>query len=258
MCLILVAYRYHPKYHLVLAANRDEFYSRPTEPAAFWQDQPNILAGKDLVAGGTWLGVTRAGRFAAITNYRDPALENSNRPSRGDVVSKYLAGTDNPAAYMDMMIEKRNTYNGFNLIVGDGHSLWHYSNISGEAQCLSAGFYGVSNHLLDTPWPKVRRSKEHLARHLKADYIDKEKIFNTLHDNTPVSDKQLPSTGVTLAWERILSPIFVSSAEYGTRCSTILTIEHSGLVQLTERTYLPNKKQFIDSSYDFYTSSIQS
>jgi uncharacterized protein with NRDE domain len=249
MCLILFAYHYHPGYQLVLAANRDEYYERPTAQASFWEDCPDVLAGRDLVAGGTWLGITCTGRFAALTNYRDPALTVKNLRSRGHLVSDYLCGNLSPGDYMAMLSKKDTEYNGFNLLAGDSNSLWHYCNITGNQQRLSPGLYGLSNRFLDTPWPKVTRGKENMARCLRAETIDSEKLFTLLVDDSLACDSQLPCTGVGLEWERILSPVFITSAIYGTRSSTVLTIDHAGTARFTERTYLSNLGRFQDVRY---------
>ncbi|MDW7650032.1 MAG: NRDE family protein, partial [Bacillota bacterium] len=203
MCLILFAYHHQPGYRLVLAANRDEFYNRPTARAAFWDDRPDILAGRDLTAGGTWLGVTRTGRFAALTNYRDPARVKTNPQSRGQVVSEYLRGSMSPADYVSSLSAAGHHYNGFNLIAGDLSSLWYYSNITNRTHCLDSGLYGISNRFLDTPWPKVKNGKTEMARCLRAGHADAKTLFAVLSDETPACDKELPRTGVGQEWERI-------------------------------------------------------
>ena len=155
MCLILFAYRSLPDYRLVLAANRDEFYDRPTRHVAFWDDAPEILAGRDLKAGGTWMGITKKGRFAAITNYRDSGMTIENAPSRGDLVKDFLIGKSRPHDYLESLQNKGQDYNGFNLIIGDGNELFYYSNRDGNIHNIEPGVHGLSNHLLNTPWPKV-------------------------------------------------------------------------------------------------------
>lgn len=254
MCLILFAYHHHPGYPLVLAANRDEYYERPTAQAAFREECPDVLAGRDLVAGGTWLGITRAGRFAALTNYRDPALTVKNLRSRGHLVSEYLCGNLSPAGYMAKLSEKNAEFNGFNLLAGDIHSLWHYCNISGKPQRLSPGLYGLSNRFLDTPWPKLTRGKENMAHCLQSETVDTEELLSLLVDDRPACDSQLPSTGVGIEWERILSPVFINSATYGTRSSTVLTIDHTGTVRFIERTYSVNHGRYQDVAHEFSIS----
>lgn len=254
MCLILLAYHYHPEYQLVLADNRDEYYERPTEQAAFWRDCPDILAGRDLVAGGTWLGITRTGKFAALTNYRDPALRVEHLRSRGHLVSDFLCGNFSSGDYMATLSKKNAEFNGFNLLAGDSNSLWHYCNIKGYPQRLSHGLYGISNRFLDTPWPKVIRGKENMARCLQSKTVDVEKLFTVLADDSPACDNQLPCTGVGLEWERILSPVFITSETYGTRSSTVLTIDLAGTVRFTERTYFPTQRKYQDVVHEFSVS----
>lgn len=255
MCLILFAYNHHPGYPLVLAANRDEYYERPTAQTAFWDDYPDVLAGRDLVAGGTWLGLTRTGRFAALTNYRDPALTVKNPRSRGYLISDYLCGDLSPGDYMTMLSKQDAQFRGFNLLAGDRFSLWYYCNITGYPQRLSPGLYGLSNRFLDTPWPKVTRGKEKMAHCLQAETFDAENLFTLLGDDRPAHDSELPCTGVGLEWERILSPVFIRSATYGTRSSTALTIDHTGTVRFTERTYSPNGGHHQDLAHEFLVSS---
>ncbi|MCA6396615.1 MAG: NRDE family protein, partial [Cytophagales bacterium] len=160
MCLIFFAVQQHPNYNLVIAANRDEFYSRKTAPAAFWQEQPNILGGRDLEAKGTWMAMTKTGRISMVTNYRDPHNINPIAPSRGQLVSDYLAGEMDPSFYLKKIEQVGKAYNGFNLIVGNSSDLYYYSNYSGSPTKIEQGIHGLSNHLLDTPWPKVERGKE--------------------------------------------------------------------------------------------------
>lgn len=240
MCLIVLAWNAHPRYRLVIAANRDEFHSRPTAPAAFWADAPNLLAGRDLRGGGTWLGVTRNGRFAALTNVRDPSRERPGAPSRGNLVREYLTGADAPTAYLRHVSERTAAFNGFNLLVGDRAALWWYSNHAAAPQPLMPGFHGVSNHLLNTPWPKVLRAKAGLADRLRgADHLRPEALFALLADAEPAADALLPDTSVGLQRERALSPVFISGAEYGTRSSTVLLVEHGGEALFVERTFGP-------------------
>lgn len=239
MCLILVAWKAHPDYPLVVAANRDEFFARPTAAAAFWTDAPDILAGRDLEAGGTWLGVTRQGRFAALTNYRDPASHRSGAASRGLLVADFLRSAQPAAGYVAALETGGQTYNGFNLIAGDGEDLVWYSNVGGQARPLAPGIYGISNHLLDTPWPKVQAAKSALAAALAA-LPDDTALFRLLRDDTVHADDKLPRTGVSLEWERLLSAAFVKAAGYGTRNSTVLMQSRDGRITLDEQTWLEN------------------
>jgi uncharacterized protein with NRDE domain len=239
MCLILLAWRAHPDYPLVVAANRDEFFSRRTAAADFWIDTPDLLAGRDLEAGGTWLGISRNGRFAALTNYRDPARNKQGAPSRGELVSRFLTGSQSPVAYLEELETSAGRYNGFNLVFGDPGGLWCFSNCGeGEGQ-LPPGLYGLSNHLLDTPWPKVARGKSALNAALRA-LPDETPLFTLLRDDRIAPDEALPRTGVSLEWERLLSAAFVRMPGYGTRSATVLLVDQAGNVRFIEQIFLPD------------------
>ena len=242
MCLIAIAIDQHSKYPLIIAANRDEFYNRPTAALDFWEDQPDILAGRDLQGYGTWLGITKSGRIGAITNFRDPQalLRQSQGPSRGDLIRRFLEGNESPQTYLEQIQPSKNLYNGFNLVVGHINELWWYSNVSDKIKQLSQGIHGISNHLLNTPWPKVRKIKADLTDIInKNRHIDPEWIFGKLSDQQRPPDADLPDTGIGLEWERILSPIFITSEIYGTRSSSIIFIDKSGVATFYERTYNP-------------------
>jgi len=242
MCLILVAWQTHPDYPLVVAANRDEFFARPTAPAAFWSDAPQVLAGRDLEAGGAWMGVTRTGRFAALTNFRDPTQTRSDAPSRGSLVADFLTGDEAPGDYLRRVEQFGRRCNGYNLLVGDGTKLWWASNVAGESRALEPGVYGVSNHLLDTPWPKVGAGKTALKRALDG-LPDDRALFSLLLDDGVHPDAELPQTGVPLEWERLLSSAFVKSPGYGTRSSTVLCVERHGWAGFDEQTWLPGARR---------------
>ncbi|QOR68864.1 NRDE family protein [Cytobacillus suaedae] len=238
MCLILFSYNTHPIYKLIVAANRDEFYERPTAPAHYWNDNPMILAGRDLLQMGTWMGVSTTGRFAALTNFRDPTENTVGKRSRGELVSTFLNTSLSVNQYMEKIALERSNYPGFNYIAYDNNELFYYSNIENKIKQLKSGIYGVSNHLLDTEWPKVTRGKEGLAR-ISNQPIDSmvEDLFLLLQNTDPVPDQLLPSTGVSLEWERRLSPLFIRSGEgYGTRCSTVLLMTDKE-IDYIERTY---------------------
>jgi uncharacterized protein with NRDE domain len=237
MCLIFLGVDAHPKYRIVIAANRDEFYDRPTAPASFWNDAPELLAGRDLRAGGTWLGITRTGRMAALTNYRDPTLNKESAPSRGKLVSDFLLSSETPALYLEQLSQNARQYNGFSLLVGQKGQFYWYSNRGDAIRKLSSGIHGLSNHLLDTPWPKVSKGKEEVGRILAQKDMSPGDFFAFLNDGTMVEDKFLPDTGVGLEWERILSPIFISSPTYGTRSSTVILVDRSGLTTFVERSF---------------------
>ena len=238
MCLILFSYKIHPNYRLILAANRDEFYNRPTAPLDYWADHPDVLAGRDLKGTGTWLGVTRTGRIAAITNFREPDAQIEKAPSRGVLIRDYLTANSAPPHYLNEVRKIGHTYNGFNLITGDADGLFYYSSRATQVHELKPGLYGISNHLLDTSWPKVKNGKARLQGQLNGkEKIDPEKIFEILSDSSMPTDDELPDTGVGLQWERILSPLFITSSEYGTRSSSIVLIATSGQVTIMERTF---------------------
>ena len=238
MCLILLAYRAHPGYELVVAANRDEFYDRPTAPLAFWDDAPEVLAGRDLKAGGTWLGITRTGRFAALTNYRDPAQVAPDAPSRGQLVGACLREAESARAALERLAAQADVYNGFNLLLGDGEGVFYHSNLTGGYRALEPGVYGLSNHLLDTGWPKLRRGLAKLRRALdQSPDPEPDQLLQLLTDRTPAPDAELPQTGVPLEWERWLSPMFIEAPGYGTRSSTVLLVNAGGGARMIEMTW---------------------
>ena len=252
MCLLVFAFKTHPSYKLILAANRDEFYERSTAPAEFWDDTPYLLAGKDLKAGGTWLGITRNGKIAAITNYRDPSSLKESAPSRGRIVTNYLLGFESPDDYLINLLKKADRYNGFNLILGDREDLYWYSNRCESYRRLSSGIFGLSNHLLDTPWPKISLSKDALADLIsKGKNPSPETLFRILEDRSIPDDSRLPSTGVGMEWERILSPVFIRSSNYGTRSSTLLFVDRHDHVSFYERTFNPPDNHVTDSNHEF-------
>jgi uncharacterized protein with NRDE domain len=236
MCLILVAWQTRADYPLVVAANRDEFFNRPTAAAAFWAGT-DILAGHDLQAGGTWMGVTRNGRFAALTNFRDPSRHQDRPTSRGHLVADFLASDKVPLAWLDLQQKEAERYNPFNLLVGDLHGLAYFSNVDGEVRHLGPGIYGLSNHLLDTPWPKVESAKSALSEALLA-LPDDKPLFDLLRDDSIHEDEALPRTGVSLEWERLLSAAFVKAPGYGTRSSTVLKVSRGGTPIVDEQTWL--------------------
>ncbi len=237
MCLILLSYDAHPVFKLVIAANRDEFYNRPTAPMEVWEDGPKIVAGRDLKGGGTWMGVSPAGRLAAITNYRDPHSLKPDAPTRGTLVTNFLSGKLSASGYLEELSLSAGDYNGFNLIVYDGQDLCFFSNREGITRLIPPGVHGLSNHLLGTPWPKIKRGLSLFKSATADETISQENIFKILRDRTVPPDSELPETGVGIEWERILSPLFIESNLYGTRASSILSIDTSGQVVFHERTY---------------------
>lgn len=241
MCVIYLAFEAHPEHPLIVLANRDEFYDRPSQAAHYWADEPNIFAGRDLVGGGTWLGVTRTGRFAAVTNYRDPTAPLGTR-SRGELVSGFLRSRQTAAEYLESVRSFPGEFSGFNLLVGqissDVREICYFSNRGGSVETLKPGVYGLSNHLLDTPWPKVAKGKSRFAYLLESGTIPAESCFEILSDEELAEDAYLPATGVSYAIEKAISAIFIKTTGYGTRCSTVLTFDNSFTWDLKERVFV--------------------
>jgi uncharacterized protein with NRDE domain len=243
MCLVLLANDVHPRYRLVLAANRDEFFRRRTAPANRWADAPDVLAGRDLEGGGTWLGVTIAGRWAAVTNFRESAPPLPDAPSRGHLVAEYLRGREAPSEYADRLTSTAASYNGFNLLLGDAEDVCWISNRTAEGAGISrrrlgAGLYGISNHLLDTPWRKVTRGKERLKEIAAAETDPSaDSLLEMLLDTTFAAEHELPRTGVSRDLEIALSAAFISTPDYGTRSSSALLIGRDGGIHLAERSF---------------------
>ena len=233
MCLIVVAWRARPDLPLVVAANRDEWRRRPTEPAHWWKS-PAILAGRDLEAGGTWMGITREGRFAAVTNFRDPSDKRSTARSRGTLVTEFLSSSLAPLAFCERLQPHVREYNGFNLILGDGESLAYFGSREAEAREIAPGVHGLSNHLLDEPWPKVIRGREAMEAAL-GDADPAPRLFAMLSDTEGAADDRLPRTGVGIEWERRLASPLITGDDYGTRASTVITVSTRGDVRFEER-----------------------
>lgn len=251
MCIILLAHQAHTKYPLVLAANRDEFYERPTEKAQFWRDDEDVLAGRDLERGGTWLGITRGGRLGAVTNYREPGAKRDGPPSRGALVTDFLQGNREPDEYLLELSQRAHLYNGFNLIVGTLANLRYFSNRAEGMQLVGPGVHGVSNHLLNTAWPKVLRGRKALSEIIARVDFSIEEIFKVLADDAHAADTALPETGVGLELERVLSPLFITTTTYGTRSSTVVLINHHQEVFFVERTFSPASTDYEEVSYEF-------
>lgn len=250
MCLILFAWRAHRDFSLVMAANRDEFHARPTAAAGFWEDRPAILAGRDLEGMGTWLGVTRSGRFAAVTNYRDTAPAPRDAASRGLLAKRYLDGDETPGSFAANVRADGGVYRGFNFLAGDRDELWWVSNRGGEAGALAPGVFGLSNDLLDTPWPKVTQGKKRLHDALElAPAVDP--LLELLADTAVAADDELPNTGVGLERERLLSAARIVSPVYGTRSSSALVIGMDGRVRFAERTYASDGAELDTVRYEF-------
>ena len=237
MCLIVFAWRPTQAVPLVVAANRDEFHARPTLPLSRWEDAPELIAGRDLEAGGTWLGVTPAGRFAALTNIREPN-QPPGRHSRGTLPEGFLRAEMPPEEYLAELAARRGDYAGFNLLVGDRHSLWHLNSREGAPRQLPEGLYGLSNASLDTPWPKLVHARSRLAECLDAPRADA--LLQVVADRRQAADHELPDTGVSAEMERLLSSAFIVSRDYGTRASTALIRRQDGSLEMLERSFGPD------------------
>jgi len=251
MCLIVFAYKSHQNYKFIFAANRDEFYERSTEQADFWEAQPELLAGKDLKAGGTWLGITKSGRFAAITNYRDLSNIKDNAPTRGLLVTNYLLGKLSSEDYYDSVISELSGYNGFNLILGKINNLYYFSTHTKGLRKLVPGVYGLSNAVLDTPWPKVEKSKNHLVKLIKQNEVHAWELLSLLNDTVEAREKDLPDTGVGIELEKVLSSVFIQSPKYGTRSSTAVVIDNNNNVRFAEKTFFGNQGTFSNKDFNF-------
>ena len=227
MCLILFAYQYHPDFPLIVAANRDEFYQRPTQAAHFWPEAPAVFAGKDLTADGTWMGINQQGRFAAVTNYRENRPAPTEAISRGQLCSQFLLSSETTASYLDRIDQQKHRYQGFNLLAGTAEALYYYCNRQGEIKPLTPGIYGLSNSLLNSHWPKVDAGKAALEN-LISDTINPEKILTLLFDQQQAVDTELPNTGIDIELERRLSSRFIRTENYGTRSSTVLCVDRKG------------------------------
>ncbi|OMP66092.1 NRDE family protein [Domibacillus epiphyticus] len=234
MCVINIAFQVNPETPLILAANRDEFYDRPTAPSHWWEDAPGILAGRDLSKGGTWLGVSKSGRICALTNYRDPSELNTQKESRGSIVRSFLESQMNAETFLEELDREKDCYPGFNIVAGTKDELFSYSNKSGEKPIqLPPGIHSVSNAFMNTPWPKTVKAKKEMERC----YHDRESLFSMLADETQAADEMLPKTGVSLEWERLLSPLFIKSKGYGTRCSTVIMMKTDDTIEWEERIF---------------------
>jgi uncharacterized protein with NRDE domain len=241
MCVILFATRAHPQYPLIVAANRDEAYTRPAAPAAFWTDHPRVFGGRDLDKGGTWLGIALSGRFAAITNYRQRPRATEAPRSRGEITRNYLTDSSDAVEYLRTLDAHRNEYRGYSVIVGTLAQLYFHSNRSEAMQPIAPGVHGLSNRLLDEPWPKVQQGIAVLTGLLRAGERElTENLFGLLADRTQAPDHLLPDTGIGIDRERDVSPPFITGASYGTRASTVMLVAVDGSVFFCERTFGPH------------------
>jgi len=238
MCLIVFALDCHPRYSLVLGANRDEYLERQAVPARFWNEAPHLLAGRDLQAGGSWLGITTGGKLAAVTNYRDMRLQVAAPPSRGALVASFLKDEALAAADFHALLQRDgNSYDGFNFIYGSWRELHYFTNRGGSSGPVPAGIHALSNHLLDSPWPKVTAARERLTAILHGERIDPEAIIAALADPAPFAAALLPDTGVGPERERLLSPLFIIDPLYATRCTTVILVSRDGEVTFIEKSH---------------------
>jgi len=253
MCLLTFSWKKHADYRLILLANRDEFYERKTQKADFWEENPAILAGKDLEAGGTWLGIHQNGNFTALTNYRNLKNLKTNAPSRGKLPLDWLESTDTAPHYLEKIQATASTYNGFNLLIGNLENLYYFSNYQNQIRPLEAGIYGLSNHLLDTDWFKVQKLKQNFSESIDKG-VDIDVFFSLLKDTQFPPDQQVQQTGLSFEMEKMLSPIFLKNPKYGTCCSTVLTIDYNNEVNFVERNYNAENEDFIEKKFNFRLS----
>lgn len=236
MCLILLAWKNAPGTRLIVAANRDEWFARPANPVTYWNDHPSILAGRDRQAGGTWLGVSRTGRFAALTNFRNPSGMRSDAPSRGELVAEFLSGDASAEDFMRSLQSRAPAYNGFSLLASDEKRMFCYSNHDHGMTEVTPGVHGLSNHLLDTPWPKVVKGCAKLAE-LDQRPFNADDYLALMDDSVPTAERDLPGTGVDAESERRLSSLRILAGDYGTRCTSVVRITDTGVLEFSERTY---------------------
>ncbi len=252
MCILFIAVKQHPQYPLIIAANRDEFYRRPTKPSGFWAGLDGVLAGKDEQAGGTWMGVSHSGKVAALTNIRAPQTLMENARSRGELVLDYLVENVADTAYLAHLRKSAEAYNGYNLLYGNWHDLKVYNNHTDTLEPLQSGFYGLSNADLNSPWPKINAGVQALEQHCQSqDELDCETLFQLLRDESKAEDHLLPSTGVPYQWEKQLSSIFINTPEYGTRSSTLLLVDRDAHVTWHERSYDEEATVTANKTYQF-------
>ncbi len=252
MCLILVAYRIHPEFPMIVVANRDEFYERPTAVASIWPEQNGILAGRDLQAQGTWLGITASGRLAAVTNYRGDRTPVAGSRSRGELVAEFLRSDQEAETYLSGLIKCSDNYQGYNLLVFDGEKLAYASNRGTDRlQLLGPGVYGLSNKHLDTPWPKVEKGREALRQLVREDAVSVDDLMTFMTDDCPASDNELPDTGIPLERERLLSSVFIKAEDYGTRCTTVVKYSRTGTVEFVERTHSVEGEESVTQRFQF-------
>lgn len=252
MCLIAFAYKAHPKYKLILTANRDEFYARPTAAADWWTDYPFILGGRDLQAQGTWMAISKDGRFAAVTNYRDLHNIRDDARSRGDLPTNFLVENLSSVEYAQEVFKRGPEYNGFNLLVMDD-DMAHVSNYDDQVNVLTPGIYGLSNALLDTPWPKVTKAKEDFQSVIETDF-EMEDLIGVMLNTDLASDDRLPDTGLDYEREKAISAMCIVTPDYGTCCTTVITIDYQGQVEFIEKSYPVGDRMDQIASFSFNIS----
>ncbi len=254
MCLILVAINQHERYPLIIGANRDEYYGRPTNPAGFWAEAPDVIAGRDLKSGGTWLGITRAGRWAAVTNYREPPLADpAAYRSRGDLVRTYLTNSVQTQEYVAQVAGRAQEFAGFSLLLGDPDGVTYVSNRDADVVSLQHGLFGLSNGCFDEAWPKVAAGKRRLGELLHQAHIDPDDLLALLADRTLAAPEELPDTGIGRERERLLSSAFVVSPDYGTRSSTAIIVSSKGRITFLERAFHApdSRRPPVDHHFEF-------
>lgn len=249
MCLILVAWKTDPDYPLVLAANRDEFHHRPAQALHWWQDKPTVLAGRDLQAGGTWLGASRSGRIATVTNYREDKHKRRGLRSRGEIVTAFLIDNDNPETFSKSI--DGDIYAGFSLLTVEGNDLCYVSNRGDAAMLLPPGIYGLSNAALDTPWPKLRRTRDAFSRMIEAGDANETSLMRVMSDRQVASVDEVETGSLPFTLARAITAPFIVTPEYGTRCTTVLLQDRSGQISISERRFDSAGRKIGDSRLGF-------
>jgi uncharacterized protein with NRDE domain len=256
MCLISLSWRAHPRYELVLAANRDEFHHRPTAPAGWWADAPDVFGGRDLSQGGGWLAANRQRRLAAVTNVRRMVQPDPNAPSRGALIADFMRSTQSAAEFAKRLRGRADAYAGFNLLLYDGETLLYATNHDGfHSERLAPGIHAVSNAALDTPWPKLVRLRDRMTDWSTQQQTDDAALFEALANDQIAADSMLPDTGVGIELERLLSPAFINGQQYGTRASTVIALGIDGILQFNERRFGPNGTPTGETRESFATTS---
>lgn len=254
MCLIVVGFAASPRFSFVVAANRDEFHARPAQPVEFWPDAPQVLAGRDLQSGGTWLGVTRAGRFAAVTNFREKVARDPAAPSRGWLARDFLEGTGSAGDSVRQTMKVGDRFAGFGLFVWDRHALAWCSNRAAEPRLLEPGIYALSNGMLDDPWPKVELGRKAMKESLACASDESDlvrRLFGFLRKRQQPPDRLLPDTGLGVELERFLAPVFIEGQDYGTRSSTVLVVDSDERARFHELTFAPDASMVASRDYRF-------